>query len=100
MQYVVDKVPGAKMIYIDKVNPADRPGTTASQLAEDLVAKGAKLIIFSSDDMSDEAVKFAQAHPDVFVIMPRASQVWKEGKDYQEPSQHGQHHGPHGVRRR
>ena len=60
MQYVVAKVPGAQMIYLDKVNPADRPGTTASQLAESLVAKGAKLVIFSSDDMSDEAVKFAQ----------------------------------------
>jgi simple sugar transport system substrate-binding protein len=32
------KLPGAKMIYLDKVNPADRPGTTPDQLAEDLVA--------------------------------------------------------------
>ena len=84
MQYVVDKVPGVQMIYLDKVNPADRPGTTASQLAESLVAKGAKLVIFSSDDMSDEAVKFAQDHPDIFVIMSSGSQVWKEGKDYME----------------
>ncbi len=28
-------VPGTKMIYIDKVNPADRPGTTGDQLAEE-----------------------------------------------------------------
>jgi simple sugar transport system substrate-binding protein len=68
VQYVVNKVSGAQMIYLDKVNPADRPGTTASQLAESLVAKGAKLIIFSSDDMSDEAVKFAQAHSDIFAF--------------------------------
>jgi len=84
LQYVVSKVPGVQMVYLDKVNPADRPGTTASQLAESLVAKGAKLVIFSSDDMSDEAVKFAQAHPDIFVIMSSGSQVWKEGKDYQD----------------
>jgi len=84
MQYVVNKVSGVQMVYLDKVNPADRPGTTASQLGESLVAKGAKLVIFSSDDMSDEAVKFAQAHPDVFVIMSSGSQVWKEGKDYKE----------------
>ena len=83
-QYVVNKVPGAKMLYLDKVNPADRPGTTASQLAESLVAKGAKLVIFSSDDMSDEAVKFAQAHSDVFVIMTSGAQVWKEGKEYKD----------------
>ena len=51
--YVEAKLPGAKMIYIDKVNTADRPGTTPAQLAEDLVSKGAKLIIFNSDDMKD-----------------------------------------------
>ncbi|MGA2642814.1 MAG: BMP family ABC transporter substrate-binding protein, partial [Spirochaetia bacterium] len=44
----------------------------------------AKFIIFSSDDMSDEAVKFAQAHKDIFVIMSSGSQVWKDGKNYQE----------------
>jgi len=81
-KYVENHVPGTKMIYLDKVNPSDRPGTTASQLAESLVAKGAKLVIFSSDDMSDEAVKFAQSHPDIYVIMTSGDQVWKAGKDY------------------
>jgi basic membrane protein A and related proteins len=81
-QYVVNHLSGVKMLYIDKVNPADRPGTTASQLAESLVAKGAKLVIFSSDDMSDEAVKFAQAHPDIYVIMTSGDQVWTAGKNY------------------
>jgi len=84
VQYVVKKVPGTKMIYIDKANPADRPGTTVSQLGESLVAQGAKMVIFSSDDMSDEAVKFATAHPDIFVIMTSGSQVWKDGKNYQD----------------
>jgi len=83
MKYVEAKVPGVKMIYLDKANSADRPGTTVSQLAESLVAQGAKLVIFSSDDMSDEAVKFALAHKDIFVIMSSGSQVWKEGKNYQ-----------------
>lgn len=81
-QYVVNHVPGTKMIYLDKVNPSDRPGTTASQLAESLVAKGAKLVIFSSDDMSDEAVKFAQSHPDIDVIMTSGDQVWQQGKNF------------------
>jgi simple sugar transport system substrate-binding protein len=83
VQYVVKKVPGTDMKYVDKANPGDRPGTTVSQLAESLVAQGAKLIIFSSDDMGDEAVKFATAHPDIFVIMTSGSQVWKDGKTYQ-----------------
>jgi simple sugar transport system substrate-binding protein len=82
MQYVLAKVPGTKLVYIDKANSADRPGTTVSQLAESLVAQGAKLICFSSDDMMDEAVKFATAHPDIFVIMTTGDQQWKEGKAY------------------
>ncbi len=82
VQYVVANVPGTELVYIDKANSADRPGTTVSQLGESLVAQGAKLVIFSSDDMSDEAVKFAQAHPDIFVIMTSGDQTWKEGKAY------------------
>jgi simple sugar transport system substrate-binding protein len=83
VQYVVDKVPGTKLVYIDKANSADRPGTTVSQLAESLVAQGAKLVIFSSDDFSDEAVKFAKAHPEIFIVMSSGDQVWKDGKNYQ-----------------
>jgi Uncharacterized ABC-type transport system, periplasmic component/surface lipoprotein len=81
LQYAVKKVPGTSFIYLDNVNPASRPGTTASQLAESLVAKGAKLVIFSSDDMNDEAVKFAQSHKDILVIMSSGDQVWKDGKN-------------------
>ncbi len=84
MQYVIAKVPGVKLVYIDKANTADRPGTTVSQLAESLLSQGAKLIIFSSDDMSDEAVKFALAHKDIPVIMSSGSQVWKDGRNYQD----------------
>ncbi len=42
--YVEEQIPGTSMIYIDKVNTSDRPGTTAAQLAEELVSKGANLI--------------------------------------------------------
>jgi simple sugar transport system substrate-binding protein len=75
---------GAKLIYLENVysgSPA-YPGTTTSQLAEQLVDQGAKLIIFNSDDMKDEATKFAQAHTDVPVIMISGDQVWKDGKAY------------------
>src|SRR5436189_314340 len=37
--YVEKNIPGAKMLYVDKVNPVDHPGTTPAQLAEDLVSK-------------------------------------------------------------
>ncbi|MCK6539224.1 MAG: BMP family ABC transporter substrate-binding protein [Anaerolineales bacterium] len=81
--YVEEKL-GAKMIYLDKVNPADRAGTTPDQLAEELVAQGAKLVIFNSDDMKDASTTFAKNHPDVFVIMASGDQVWKDGKVYEE----------------
>ncbi|MBN2389019.1 MAG: BMP family ABC transporter substrate-binding protein [Anaerolineales bacterium] len=80
--YVEENLPGARMIYVDKVNPADRPGTTPAQLAEDLVAQGAQLVIFNSDDMKDSATEFAQANPDVYVIMASGDQVWADGNAY------------------
>ena len=79
---VVEQKLGAKMVYIDKVNTADRPGTTPAQLAEELVAQGAKLIIFNSDDMKDSSTEFAQKNPDIKVIMASGDQVWKDGKVY------------------
>ena len=81
--YVEEKL-GAKMIYLDKVNPADRPGTTPDQLAGELVDQGAKLVIFNSDDMKDASTAFAKANPDVYVIMASGDQVWTEGQAYEE----------------
>lgn len=74
----------AKMVYLDKVNPADRPGTTPDQLAEELVAQGAKLVIFNSDDMKDASTTFAKNNPDIYVIMASGDQVWEDGKAFQE----------------
>jgi simple sugar transport system substrate-binding protein len=82
--YIEKMMPGAKMLYIDKVNPADRPGTTPAQLAEELVGKGAQLIVFNSDDMKDSSTEFAQAHPDIKVVMASGDQVWKDGNAYTE----------------
>jgi simple sugar transport system substrate-binding protein len=81
--YVEEKI-GAKMLYLDKVNPADRPGTTPDQLAEELVAQGAQLVIFNSDDMKDASTAFAKANPEVKVIMASGDQVWEDGKIYEE----------------
>ncbi len=67
-RFVEKKIPGAKMIYIDKVNPADRPGVTIPMVVDDLVDKGAKLIIGNSDDMKDGIREAAEQHPDVKFI--------------------------------
>jgi len=82
-QYVEKKM-NAKMIYIDKVNTADRPGTTPAQIAEELLGQGAKFIIFDSDDMKDSATEFVKAHPDIPVIHSSGDVSWKDGKVYQE----------------
>ncbi|MBI4732937.1 MAG: BMP family ABC transporter substrate-binding protein [Chloroflexi bacterium] len=82
--YVEQNIPGATMIYLENVysgSPA-YTGTTTSQLAEQLVAQGAQLVIFNSDDMKDEATKFAQDHPDIPVIMASGDQVWQDGEAY------------------
>ncbi|OQY51998.1 MAG: BMP family ABC transporter substrate-binding protein [Desulfobacteraceae bacterium 4572_88] len=67
-KYVEKTVPGTKMIYIDKVNPADRPGITIPQLVDDMVEKGAKLIIANSDDMKDGTREAAAMHPDIHFL--------------------------------
>ena len=67
-QYVERQLPGVKMIYIDKVNPADRPGVTIPQLVDDMVEKGAKLIIANSDDMKDGIREAANMHPDTYFV--------------------------------
>jgi simple sugar transport system substrate-binding protein len=67
-KYVEEKIPGAKMIYIDKVNPADRPGVTIPQLVDDMVEKGAKLVIANSDDMKDGIREAAVKHPEILFL--------------------------------
>ena len=64
-RYVEEQIPGSKMIYIDKVNPADRAGVTVPMVVDDLVDKGASLIIGNSDDMKDGIREAATQHPDV-----------------------------------
>ncbi len=84
-QYVEKNVPNTKMLYLENVysGSPSYPGQTASQLAEQLVSQGAKLIMFNSDDMKDEALKFAKAHPDIVVIGVSDDWTLQDGKNYQ-----------------
>ncbi len=80
--YIEEKMPGARMVYVDKANTADRPGTTIEQLGESLLAEGAQMIFFTSDDMKDGAIAFAQAHPEIPVVHTSGDGAWKDGKDF------------------
>ncbi len=82
MQTVVKNVPGVKFDYVDKVNPADRPNVKGTQVADDLIGKGAKFIVFNSDDFKDDALATAKKHPDVKVVHASGDYAWKEGKNF------------------
>lgn len=84
--YIEQNIPNSKMLYLENVysGSPSYPGQTASQLAEQLVDQGAKLVVFNSDDMKDEALKFANENPDIYVVGPSMDWTWKEGKNYTE----------------
>lgn len=88
-KYVMEKLPNVKFEYFDKVNPGDRPNVKGSQVADDLIAKGAKMIIFNSDDFKDDALETAKKHPDVTVIHASGDYAWKEGKNFKDQANLG-----------
>ena len=79
-QYVEKKLPGAKMIYVD--NAFSKAGTTPEQLADDLLAQGAKMIIFNSDAFETDAIAFAKANPTIPTVFASGDTSWKDGKKY------------------
>ncbi len=78
-QYVVSKMPGTKLIYIDN---SFSQKTTPAQQAEQLLSEGATVIIFNSDSFLDDSNTFAAAHPDVPTFMLSGDQNWAEGQNY------------------
>ena len=67
-KYAEAKIPGARFIYIDKVNPADRPNVTVEQAAEELINQGARFIITNSAEFADGTNIAAEAHPEVYFL--------------------------------
>lgn len=82
LQAIPQQVPGTRYEYVDKVNPVDRPNITGTQVASDLIGKGAKLIIFNSDDFKDDALDTAKKYPNVAVIHASGDYAWKDGKNF------------------
>lgn len=66
--YVEENYPGARMVWIDKFNPADSPELTMETVVEEFLAEGAQLIIANSDDMKAEVTEVAAAYPDTTFI--------------------------------
>jgi simple sugar transport system substrate-binding protein len=80
-QYVAEQT-GAKMIVLDKVNPADLPEKTVDQVAADMIAEGAQLVIATSDDMKDGILLAAEQNPDVPMIWSSGDSAWEDGKSF------------------
>src|SRR6186997_2876337 len=82
-KYLEQKL-GAKMVYLDKVNSADRPSTKAEDVISNMIDKqGAKLIFATSDDFKDAILAAAAAHPDTPMIWSTGDSAWADGQDYQ-----------------
>ena len=82
--YVKSKLPGSDFIYLDKLNPADRPGTTLEQVVTDMASKGIKLIITTSDDFQTDTITSAQKHPELTFINASGDSAWKDGKNFKD----------------
>lgn len=68
-EYTEKNLSGAKMIWLDKLNPADRPETTLEQIVDDMVAQGAELIFTTSDDFQTDTDTVAAKYPDTPFVM-------------------------------
>ncbi len=64
-RYVEQNTPGTRFVYVDRVNPADRPNVTVEQVVDELVNEGAQVIITNSADFQDGTNQAALNHPDV-----------------------------------
>ncbi|MCX2933150.1 BMP family ABC transporter substrate-binding protein [Mycobacterium sp. CVI_P3] len=67
-RYAVEHSPGTRFIYVDVLNPTDRPEATLEQAAEELIDQGAKFVITNSAEFADATDTVARAHPDVYFV--------------------------------
>jgi simple sugar transport system substrate-binding protein len=76
-QYVEQKLPGVKSIYVEKLNPADQPNVTLDQVVEGMKSEGAKLIFTTSDAFQVDTLAVAKKNPDITFINVSGDDVLK-----------------------
>jgi simple sugar transport system substrate-binding protein len=67
-QYVVDHVPGTRMLTFENLNSAATPDKTLQDVVGEFVAEGAQLIFTTSDAFEEDTNPVAEAFPDVTFI--------------------------------
>lgn len=75
-RYVEAKVAGTKMLY------AENPALPPEQSARELTARGARLVIFTSERMAEAGLAFARANPGIYTVIIGGDQAWPEGRNY------------------
>jgi len=75
-EYVTEKLPNTRFVYLDKLNPADRPETTLEQVVDDMVSQGAAMIFTTSDDFMEDTDLAAEKYPDITFIHISGDHVW------------------------
>ena len=66
--YVEANLPDSRMIFLDSLNPSDRPETTLEQAVDDMVAERARLIFITSDDFAADTSLVATKYPEIIFI--------------------------------
>jgi len=84
-RYAEQHVPDSKMVYVDNLNPAAKPGVTVPQIVDDMLSKGAKLVLTTSDDFKDGTLEAARKHPALPIINISGDHALKAGRDYKAP---------------
>jgi len=84
-KYVEAKIPHARMIYVDDLNPSIKPGVTVQQVAAELIARGARIILTNSGDLQEGTLEAAIRYPDILFVNVSGDHAWKAGKNYKAP---------------
>jgi simple sugar transport system substrate-binding protein len=67
-EYVLDNLPGSRMLLFESLNSADNPGTTLFDVVSIMVDEGAELILTTSDAFVEDTVQVASQFPDVTFV--------------------------------
>ncbi|MFW5772200.1 MAG: BMP family lipoprotein [Phototrophicaceae bacterium] len=66
--YVMERMPGAEMLYFESLNAADAPETTLLDVVSLFVEEGAEVIFTTSDAFEEDTAEVAPMFPDVVFI--------------------------------
>ncbi|MCP4417560.1 MAG: BMP family ABC transporter substrate-binding protein [Chloroflexi bacterium] len=76
-QYVAANLPNSRMVFLESLNPSDRPDITLEEAVDDMVAEGAQLIFITSDDFAADTTLAADKYPDVVFMHISGDHVLK-----------------------